>query len=114
MASTSAQQPSPAPQPTPPKTTPPAAGQQRPAPGDEDVVRITTNLVQIDAVVTDKNGKPVKDLRPEEVRISEDGRPQTVTNFSYIVADSSSSISPATRAAVTDKTAPPVPPVVLR
>ena len=114
MLSTSAQQPSPSPQPTPPKATPPAAAQQRPAPGDEDVVRITTNLVQVDAVVTDKNGKPVTDLRPEEIRISEDGRPQTVTNFSYIVADSSSSISPAKRAAVTDKTAPPVPPVVLR
>src|SRR5882672_1403159 len=102
MLSTSAQQPSPSPQPTPPKTQP-AANRQRPTPNDEDVVRITTNLVQIDAVVTDKSGKPVTDLRPEEIRILEDGRAQTVTNFSYIVADSSSSTSPAKRAAATDK-----------
>jgi len=114
MLSTSAQQPSPSPQPTPPKTTQPAANQQRPAPNDEDVVRITTNLVQIDAVVTDKSGKPVTDLRSDEIRILEDGRAQTVTNFSYIVADSSSSTSPARRVATADKSAPPVPPVALR
>jgi VWFA-related protein len=47
-------------------------------------VRITTNLVQVDAVVVDGNGKPVTDLRPDEVRIYEDGRPRKITNFSYI------------------------------
>jgi hypothetical protein len=26
--------------------------------------------------VTDKNGKPVTNLRPEEIEIQEDGRPQ--------------------------------------
>ena len=29
-----------------------------------EVVRITTNLVQVDAVVTDKSGKVVTDLKP--------------------------------------------------
>jgi VWFA-related protein len=61
--------------------TQPAAQQQQ---EDEDVVRITTNLVQVDAVVTDKSGNQVTDLKPEEFEITEDGRPQTVTNFSYI------------------------------
>ena len=37
-----------------------SSSRQRPA--DGDVVRITTNLVQVDAVITDKNGKPVTDL----------------------------------------------------
>ena len=59
--------------------------QQTQKPDEEDVVRITTNLVQVDAIVTDKNGKVVTDLRPEEVQISEDGKPQKITNFSYIV-----------------------------
>ena len=31
----------------------------------DDVIRITTNLVQVDAVVT-KNGKLVKDLKAED------------------------------------------------
>ena len=53
-------------------------------PTDDEVVRITTNLVQVDAVVTDKDGRQVTDLRPEEVEVLEDDRPQKVTNFSYI------------------------------
>src|SRR5437867_1061948 len=53
--------------------------QPSPQTGDDEVVRISTKLVQVDAVITDKNGKLVTDLHPEEVRILEDGRPQKVT-----------------------------------
>ena len=49
----------------------------------DDVVRITTNLVQIDAVVT-RNGKPVKDLKAEDFEIFEDGRRQVITSFAYV------------------------------
>ena len=56
------QQPQPAPSPVP-QRTPPAADEQ-------DVVRITTNLVQVDVVVT-KDGKQVTDLKPEDFEISE-------------------------------------------
>ena len=56
-------------------------------PSEEDVVRITTNLVQVDSVVTDGKGKPVTDLRADEVQILEDGKPQQITNFSYIALD---------------------------
>src|SRR6267142_721609 len=55
--------------PLPPKPERPV---QQPA-GEDDVVRITTKLVQVDAVVLDKNGRPVTDLRPEEIQILEDG-----------------------------------------
>lgn len=48
-------------------------------------MRITTNLVQVDAVIVDKSGKPVTDLKPGEVQISEDNRPQKITHFLYIV-----------------------------
>src|SRR5688572_21007713 len=88
----------------------------------DDVVRITTNLVQIDAVVT-KNGKPVANLKAEDFEIFEDGRRQEITSFTYIsnvvsnvVANTSSSDK-----TVTDKDpdpnappAPPLPPVVNR
>jgi hypothetical protein len=41
---------------------------QNPAPqSNQDVVRINTQLVQVDAVVTDKRGKHVKDLTESDV-----------------------------------------------
>jgi VWFA-related protein len=51
---------------------------------ENDVVKITTNLVQIDVTVTDKNGKVIRDLKPEEVEVYENGKKQDVTNFSFI------------------------------
>lgn len=50
---------------------------------DDDVVRITTNLVQVDAVVT-KGGKAVTDLTADDFEIYEDGRKQTIASFAYI------------------------------
>lgn len=56
-----------------------------PAAGDEvdegDVVRVDTQLVSVPAVVTDSSGRPISGLRPENFRIIEDGKPQTITNF---------------------------------
>jgi VWFA-related protein len=60
---------------------------QRP-PGKDDVVKISVTLVQVDAIVTDKNGKQVTDLKPEDFEILEDGKPQPITNFSYISVNS--------------------------
>ncbi|HVF50855.1 MAG TPA: VWA domain-containing protein [Pyrinomonadaceae bacterium] len=51
---------------------------------EDEVVRITTNLVQVDAVVVDKNGRQVTDLRAEDFEIFEDGKPQQISNFSYV------------------------------
>jgi VWFA-related protein len=67
----------------------PALGQtqtqtQKPAADDkDDVVKITTNLVQVDAVVT-KDGKIVTNLTPDDFEIFEDGKRQTITSFAYI------------------------------
>lgn len=52
----------------------------------DDVVRITTNLVQVDAVITDKSGKPITDFKPQELQLYENNRPQKITHFSYITA----------------------------
>src|SRR5829696_5920116 len=54
---------------------------------DPDVVRITTNLVQVDVVVT-KDGKQVTDLKPEDFEILEDGRPQSISSFAYVSVNS--------------------------
>src|SRR5918997_5957974 len=95
--------------------TSPTRSTQQSGPEDDEVVRITTNLVQVDAVVTDKSGKLVTDLRPEEVEIYEDGRLQTITNFSYISTESGTAQPVAVKkGAPVDKLAPPAPPVRLR
>src|SRR4051794_33223302 len=54
-----------------------------PAAGDDDVVKISTNLIQLDVTVTDAKGKTVTDLRPEEIEIYENGHKQKITNFSF-------------------------------
>lgn len=102
------------PAPSKPSPSPSPSSSQKPTtPDDDDVVRITTNLVQVDAVVTDKNGKPVTDLRPEEVEIHENGKPQKITSFSYVSLDSG---APAESSALVKPTASTssVPPVKLR
>lgn len=95
--------------------------QQSPSPSDqEEVVRITTNLVQVDAVVTNKKtGKQVTDLRSEDFEISEDGRAQKLTNFSYVALQPAAATAPlipgaATAAKSSGKNAAPVPPARLR
>lgn len=61
----------------------------RPKPETEDdVVKITTKLVQFDAVVTDKNGNQVKDLNVADFEILQDGVPQKITDFSYVNTES--------------------------
>ena len=55
-----------------------------PTPDDNQVVKISTNLIQIDVSVTDKNGKPVTDLRQDEIEISENGRLQKISHFSFV------------------------------
>ena len=96
-----------------------AAGQQIKPPTEaqkartqeDDVVRITTNLVQIDAVVTDKNGKQITDLQPEDFDIRVDGKPQKITNFSYVSVAGKTMTASDTQKSAPVKNAPPVPPV---
>jgi VWFA-related protein len=92
----------------------PTPQQQQDARGQEDRVRVTTNLVQLDVIVTDKDGRQVTDLKPDEFEISEDGKRPTITNFSYVsTGGSSTSLQPSstTTAAntATDKTSAPAP-----
>jgi|CXWL01.1.fsa_nt_gi VWFA-related protein len=56
----------------------------RPTPPDTDVVKISTNLVQVDVTVIDKSGNVVRDLRPDEIEIYQNGKKQDITNFSFI------------------------------
>jgi VWFA-related protein len=86
----------------------PVEPQQQAQSDDDDVVRITTNLVQVDAVVTDKDGNQVTDLKAEDFEILEDNRPQAISNFSYIAAEGGV-VSVARRAAQGVPTMPNAP-----
>ena len=55
-----------------------------PTPENEEVIRISSDLVLVDALVLDKEGKQVKNLTPEDFEIYQDGKLQKITNFSYI------------------------------
>ena len=80
------------------------------SPADSDVVKISTNLIQIDVSVTDKNGKAVSDLKPEEIEIYENGQKQKITNFSFI---SSTRAAPPDKPQTKDPAGIPIPPTKL-
>ncbi|MEJ7617816.1 MAG: VWA domain-containing protein [Pyrinomonadaceae bacterium] len=68
-------------------TNPPAGGAAAAVPpreADQDVIRVESNEVLLDLVVRDKRGKPVRDLKAEEVEVFEDGVKQAVTGFGLI------------------------------
>jgi VWFA-related protein len=73
----------------------------------DDVVRISTNLVQIDAVVTDKDGNPSKNLTAADFEVLQDGKPQKIVSVSYVNTEiPDQSVAPKK----TDQTAPVAPP----
>jgi len=47
----------------------------------EDVVKVKSNLVNIDVIVKDKKGKYISDLKPEDFTITEDGKAQKLEFF---------------------------------
>lgn len=78
---------------------------------EEDVVKITTTLIQLDVTVTDKSGKIIRDLKPSDFEIYENGEKQDISNFSFIssVKTETDTVKPTP-----GKTGPPIPPKTLR
>jgi VWFA-related protein len=58
---------------------------QAPAPSPTQIpaptIRVSTHLVVVDVVVTDKQGKPVTGLRPEDFAVEENGKTQKISTF---------------------------------
>lgn len=50
-------------------------------------LRISTTVVEIDSVVTDKQGRHVDDLRAEEFELYQDGRRQNINSVRYVALD---------------------------
>ena len=91
---TSAQQP---PQ-NPPAQPPPATGttQQPPTSGQaatqeqarqQPTFRTGINFVRVDVIVSDDDGNPILDLKPEEFTVLEDGKPQKIETFTVVKVD---------------------------
>ena len=54
----------------------------------EDIVRITTNLVQTDVVVTDKSDRIVSDLKLGDFKVYENGKRQDIKFLEFVNGDS--------------------------
>ena len=82
-----------------------------PTPPADDVVKISTTLIQLDVIVTDSKGNVVKGLNPEDFEVYENGEKQKITNFSFV-----SSVKEKTETVKkqNDKVAVPVPPAELK
>ncbi|HZT59383.1 MAG TPA: VWA domain-containing protein [Pyrinomonadaceae bacterium] len=67
---------------TAPQQTPPQQTQ------DDEIVRITTQLIQVDAVVTDKDDHVIPDLKLSDFSLYENGKKQDLQFIEYVGADS--------------------------
>ena len=47
-------------------------------------IRVNSRVVTLDVMVTDASGKPVLDLKPDELVVEESGKPQKLTSFELI------------------------------
>jgi VWFA-related protein len=92
------------------------AQQAKPSPPPvPDVVKISTNLIQIDVTVVDARGKIVTDLRPDEIEIYENGEKQKITNFSFVSSGRAvTQNNKAENKKAADKIEVPAPTAVLR
>jgi len=60
----------------------------KPQPQDDDKIVVGTSEVILDAVVKDKKGHPVKDLKSSDFEVYEDGVLQQITSFRLVTRES--------------------------
>lgn len=64
-------------------------GQQQESPAQtDDVIRISSDLIQTDVMVFDRQGKFVEGLKPDQFELLVDGKPQAISFFERITAGS--------------------------
>src|SRR5579859_1379314 len=57
---------------------------QQPAPADNGtVIKTETRVVLVDAVVTDKKGGYVRDLKQKDFKVYEDGKEMQIKSFTF-------------------------------
>lgn len=73
------QQPEPVKPPT--SSAPSGQSQRQQEPPPQVAISVQSNLVNVDAIVTDQDGNLVTGLKRENFRVLDDGQPQQITNF---------------------------------
>src|SRR5712691_6623230 len=63
---------------------------------DDDVIKVTSNLVSLDVIVKDKKGKAITDLKPEDFTVFENGVPQKIQFFDSTLTSGSEAGQPRT------------------
>jgi VWFA-related protein len=84
---------------TPPRQTP------------DLLVPVSTEVVRIDVIVTEKNGKPRSGLTKDDFAVLEDGQPQTITQFEAFTSPVARPLPDAASPAVTRSEGEDEPPV---
>ena len=69
---------------------------------DDDVIKVTSNLVNLDVIVKDKKGKAITDLKPEDFTIFENGVPQKIQFFDSTLTNGSQAGQPQTAGVSTE------------
>src|SRR5690349_17994705 len=60
-----------------------AAGQQAPAQAP-NTIKSTAEEVVLDVIARDKKGRPIKDLAAEDLKVLDNGQPQTIRGFRLV------------------------------
>jgi VWFA-related protein len=91
----------------------PAQGQSQKGPSDQtasSTIRSTAQEVMLDMVFRDRKGKTIRDIRPEEIHVLEDGTEQTLNSLRLLEGNSVRYLNQP-GAAVPESGAPPVDPM---
>ena len=80
---------------------------QQEDPAQLTTIRVSVDLVQVDAIVTNSKDEPVTDLTADDFIILQDGKPQEITHFSFI---RTTAPAPPKKPAVEKGKAKPAPP----
>jgi VWFA-related protein len=64
-----------------------ATDQPPQTPDQPPIFRAGINFVRVDVIVSDKNGNPVGDLKPEDFEVTEQGKAQKVETFKLVSLD---------------------------
>ena len=60
----------------------------------QPIFRAGINFVRVDVIATDNKGNPILDLKPEDLTVTEDGKPQAIESFKLIKVDDRKETTP--------------------
>jgi len=83
----------------PSATAPPPPSVTTPNSSAAATIHVNARLVQFDVVVTDNQGRPVKNLTAADFTVLQDGKPQTIRAFEFHTPTATPDAEPATTAA---------------